>query len=243
LVGSFVSENLFDNNASTYHGDRYTPKTSGHVWSSGSGFECAEIAISARNDGYHGQSPKAFDVQYSTDGSTWHTVISYSSQTGWTSGETRTFEVPGASPASGASSGAGTALAQTVRVLAADPTSDVDNAGWVPSTGVDLWAMVDNPPDTDGSFIFTHTAGAACEIALGYAPVPGDLEGYEAQFQIVGDGTSGITIKLMQGASVIRTWTYDPAPSDWTTVITPLSAGEVASITDPTQLRYELTEV
>jgi hypothetical protein len=47
----------------------------------------------------------------------------------------------------------------------------------------------------------------------------------------------------MQGASVIRTWTYDPAPTDWTTVVTPLSAGEVASITDPTQLRYELTEV
>jgi hypothetical protein len=147
------------------------------------------------------------------------------------------------SPAAGSSTGAGSVVAHTLRVLAADPSEDLVNSGWSPSTGTDLYPMVTPPPDGDNTYIFCHSAGATCRVGLAYTPAPGDLDGYEAHFQLLGDGTSGITIKLMQGASVIRTWTYDPAPTDWTTVVTPLSAGEVASITDPTQLRYELTEV
>jgi hypothetical protein len=58
-----------------------------------------------------------------------------------------------------------------------------------------------------------------------------------------GDGTSGIQVSLMQGATVIATWTHDPAPVSWTTYSQTLSGAEADSITDYSALRFRFTEV
>lgn len=144
----------------------------------------------------------------------------------------------------GSVAGVATVIADSIRVVAADPNADVSNTNWIPKTGADLYPMVaETEPDAASSFIFTHEAGATATIALGYTPDPGDLDGYDAQFQFLGDGVSGLQIRLMQGATPIKTWTYDPAPTGWTLYLSSLTEGEAATITDPTNLRYELTEV
>lgn len=52
-----------------------------------------EVKIKIANqDATH--SPKAFDVQYSADGTNWITALSVTGQTGWALAETRTYAIP-----------------------------------------------------------------------------------------------------------------------------------------------------
>lgn len=56
---------------------------------------CRQVAIRARMDGgTFGQTPSAFNVEYSDDGVTWHTAWSVSGSTGWIGNEWRTFTQP-----------------------------------------------------------------------------------------------------------------------------------------------------
>lgn len=50
-------------------------------------------ALSARNDAYYQDSPKDWEFQGSNDNTSWTTLHSTTGQTGWTSGQTRTFSV------------------------------------------------------------------------------------------------------------------------------------------------------
>lgn len=73
----------------------------------GKGRDVREYSITARNDGYHGDSPKDWTLKYSFDGVTWVVADTVVGQPAWSSGETRTFTVD--TPATPGGGGGGAA--------------------------------------------------------------------------------------------------------------------------------------
>jgi hypothetical protein len=93
ITGTAAS--AFDNNASTtYHSEIGTmPTWLQYDFGSGQDKAIVEVVIQAHpsNPAY---SPTDFDVQFSSNGSSWTTSWSVTGSTGWAAGETRTFTKP-----------------------------------------------------------------------------------------------------------------------------------------------------
>lgn len=123
------------------------------------------------------------------------------------------------------------------------PSSDVSAGLWLPSSGTDLFAMIDETPASDADYIYTLNAGAVCTIALQTATDPAVSAGHVVRYRLRGDGTSGVEVALMQNTTVIATWTHDPAPASFTDYAQTLSGAQADAITDYSQLRLRFTEV
>jgi len=125
----------------------------------------------------------------------------------------------------------------------ARPSSDVSDGAWTPSSGVDLYGVLDEVVLSDADYITTNTTADACVVALGALSDPTSSAGHLLRYRLLGDGTSGITVELLQGSTTIATWTHDPAPATWTTYSQTLTGTQADSITDYTALRLRFTEV
>ena len=123
------------------------------------------------------------------------------------------------------------------------PSADVSTGAWGPTSGVSLYAMIDEADPSDADYIRTATPGDVCVVALEAATDPGVSTGHVVSYRIMGDGSSGLQVSLMQGGTPIASWTHDPAPADWTTYVQTLSSGEADAITDYAALRLRFTEV
>lgn len=120
------------------------------------------------------------------------------------------------------------------------PISDVSNSGWTPSSGSDLFAMIGEAVRNDATYISATAAGAICEVLLGTSS--GDpLSSINHLPRIVmSAGTGGIIVRLKQGATVIKAWTYASLAGTDTLYEPTLTSGEIDSITDYTNLRLEM---
>lgn len=123
------------------------------------------------------------------------------------------------------------------------PASDVSAGSWTASSGSDLFAMIDEASPSDADYIKTATAADVCTVALGSLSDPSASTGHQVSYRISGDGTSGMQVDLLQGTTVIATWTHDPAPASPTTYSQTLTGTEADAITDYTALRLRFTEV
>lgn len=117
------------------------------------------------------------------------------------------------------------------------PTSDVAAGAWQASSGTDLYAMIDESTPSGADYIFTQSASTA-QVALGSIPPP-IAGGHTVSYEIRGDGAAGLTVRLKMGATVIASWTHAPAPATDTRYDQSLTGGEIASITDYSNLRLE----
>lgn len=129
--------------------------------------------------------------------------------------------------------GAATVTIQTLR-----PVSDVSSGTWTPSTGVDLYAMVDEAVADDADYD-TTSASSSMTLALGVGTDPNSSSGHIVRYRIKGTGI--LTVTLMQGATIIATWTHSPAPSSFTTYEQTLAGAEADAITDYADLRLKFT--
>jgi len=123
------------------------------------------------------------------------------------------------------------------------PSADVVDGAWTPSTGADLYAVLDENPASDADYIQTNSAADSCTVALASVTDPTSSAGHKVSYRLQGDGTSGVLVELLQGATVIASWTHDPAPSGVTQFDQTLSGPEADSISDYTALRARFTEV
>lgn len=117
------------------------------------------------------------------------------------------------------------------------PISDISNTGWTPSSGSDLFAMIGETVRNDATYISATEVGAICEVLLGTSA--GDpLSSINHLPRIVmSAGTGGIILRLKQGATVIKEWTYASLAGTDTLYEPTLTSGEIDSITDYTDLR------
>ena len=120
------------------------------------------------------------------------------------------------------------------------PISDVSNSGWTPSSGSDLFPMIGETTRNDATYISAVEAGAWCEVLLGTST--GDpLSSISHLPRIVmSAGAGGIIIRLKQGATLIKEWTYSSLTGTDTLYEPTLTGGEIDSITDYTDLRLYL---
>jgi hypothetical protein len=88
------------------------------------------------------------------------------------------------------------------------------------------------------NYIYTVDAGT-CEINAGSVTNPVSVINNKVRHWIQADN-GAIKVSLMQGTTVIASWTYDPAPSIWTLMVQTLSAGEAGAITDHSSLTYKI---
>lgn len=130
-----------------------------------------------------------------------------------------------------------------IQIVAAQflrPISDISNSGWTPSSGSDLFPMIGETTRNDATYISAVEAGAWCEVLLGTST--GDpLSSINHLPRIVmSAGSGGIIIRLKQGATLIKEWTYSSLTGTDTLYEPTLTGGEIDSITDYTDLRLYL---
>ena len=119
----------------------------------------------------------------------------------------------------------------------ARPEGDVTAGNWLPSTGTDLFAMIDEATADSADYIETYTAGA-CEVALNNVDDPGTSSGQVVRYQAWSDTASGLTVHLKQGAAIIASWTHAALPASPTMYEQNLTAMECDAITDYGDLRF-----
>lgn len=140
--------------------------------------------------------------------------------------------------------GWGAAATQIVlSVQFARPATTVSAGSWTPTNAATLHEAIDETAASETDFISTVTAADACVVSISEVTDPASSSDHIVRYRLRGDGDSGITVELMEGASVIATWTHDPAPASYTTYEQTLSGGEADAITDYSALRLRFTEI
>lgn len=115
------------------------------------------------------------------------------------------------------------------------PDADISDGPWTPSTGADLYAVLDETTANDGDYIQTSTNGTA---EIGLQPV--DTPGAGAQtltYRASGTPDKALIVGLYQGATLVEQWTTDPVAAAVTEYVRTLTTG----ITDGSDLRVRVT--
>jgi hypothetical protein len=111
-------------------------------------------------------------------------------------------------------------------ITAVRPDADDSAGAWLPSTGSDLYAMVDEAVLDDGDYIYTDSA-STCRLSLGAMTDPGVNYAHRINYRIKGNGSVTITVRLGATSTTVATWTHNPAPSSLTTYTQTLASGDV----------------
>ena len=126
----------------------------------------------------------------------------------------------------------------TATVQYARPASDVSAGAWTPSTGVNLYATLDESAADDADYDST-TSASTFTVALGSLTDPAVSTGHILSYRIqVTAGT--LYVRILQGATTIATRTHSTSDaSALTTFDYTLTGAEADSITDYTDLRVQ----
>lgn len=135
-------------------------------------------------------------------------------------------------------------LQETVSGSSADPryarpASDVSAGAWTPSSGSDLYAMLDEETASDTDYIETTTA-STCEIALNSVTDPATSSGQVITIRAQSAYGNDLVATLKQGATTIATRTFTSLGASWADYTITLSSGECDAITDYADLSVTL---
>lgn len=121
----------------------------------------------------------------------------------------------------------------------ARPSADISAGAWLPSSGSDLYAMIDEVAPDSADYMYTDSP-SVCEIALGPVVDPGTSSGQAVRYQLWDDTAGAMEVRLLQGATVIATWAHATTPTTPQVFERFLTVLECDSITDYTDLRLEV---
>lgn len=110
------------------------------------------------------------------------------------------------------------------------PASDTSNTGWLPSTGSDLYAMLDEVVPDDADYIYSTAVGQICEMPLDTTSYPGTAS-QTLKFRGSSSTGNSVIVRLKNtGGATVRTVTQLLTATDTEYDIT-LTSGEIAAIT------------
>lgn len=135
--------------------------------------------------------------------------------------------------------GAGPVVVLPVIVQKLAPVSDVSAGSWTPSSGTDLYAMLDETAASDTDYI-AATSATTCTLALASGSDPASSTGHILRYRLP-PGSGTVSVALKQGTTTIASWgphTLTGAAQDFAQTLT---GGEADSITDYSALRVEFT--
>jgi hypothetical protein len=124
------------------------------------------------------------------------------------------------------------------------PDADISDGGWLNELGsaTDIYHSIDEAsPNASDYAISSTSTGDIYRFRL--SDPSGAIQEpfiFLAEFRKEGTATANLKIRLFQGATQIREWTYTDISSDLVRVREELSSLEFAAITDPTDLFVEL---
>lgn len=124
-------------------------------------------------------------------------------------------------------------ISSTPQILV--PIEDISTGAWTPSSGAELYPMLDEAVADHGDFIQANSAGE-CEVRL-TAPNPPTAGTYTIKYWARRGSSPDLILKVMEGATQIATWTDVSVPTTNTLFSRDLTTEEKALITDPTNLR------
>ena len=124
------------------------------------------------------------------------------------------------------------------------PIADTSNGAWTASSGSDRFAMIDESATNDADYI-TVSSASTCKTRLTTVSDPGVNTDHSVVVRAKGDGSSQLTIALVQGdptETAIASTTVTPTVSyaDYTLTVT---SGQAANITDYSLLYLKLTSL
>lgn len=121
----------------------------------------------------------------------------------------------------------------------ARPVGDISKGAWQPSSGTDLFPMLDDMAINNSDYI--SAAGAAtCELALAAVRDPGTSANQVVRYLAHAPAGGGLTVELRQGATLIAGWTHATLPATETIHEQALTTQQCDSITNYGDLRIKL---
>jgi len=118
------------------------------------------------------------------------------------------------------------------------PSTDVGLGEWLPSTGTDLYSMLDEETPNDADYIYVRSL-STCEVALSETSHPGSAI-QVLRYRASSSSGNGLTVTLRQGGTTIATWSHALTGTD-TLYSQTLTAPQIASITAGAGLSLQLT--
>lgn len=133
------------------------------------------------------------------------------------------------------------------------PDSTIINGGtWTTQAiGLDLHTAIDETPANDADFIqgpvTLLAATDTCEVGLGNVTDPavstGHVVSYRYEKSAANEQVVDLIVRLVQGTTVIATWTHLAIANGWTTASQTLTGLEANAINDYTDLRLRFSQV
>src|SRR5215217_3066631 len=125
------------------------------------------------------------------------------------------------------------------------PISDVTDGSWLNELGsnTNLFASIDETVASDTDYIISSALSSGvsdtCEVGLTALndPVSSSSHTVAYRYRAQGVGTMNLTVRLMQGASIIASWTHTSVSTTYAVATQTLSGAEANSITDYADLR------
>jgi hypothetical protein len=134
-----------------------------------------------------------------------------------------------------------TFLAATTTTYAR-PTTDITTGGWVASGAASLAAaLAEAYTSIDLSTLANITGAGTFEVKIGTLTDPGGATDTVVAYVLSGTGSASFQVDLVQGTSVIATFTETNVPTLPTYYEHSLTGAQVASITDRSDLRLRFT--
>ncbi len=134
-------------------------------------------------------------------------------------------------------------------VQMAFPSADISLGGWTPSAGgspTELWPMIDEETADDADFIQSvlTPSNDTCEVRLQALGDPAVSTGHVVRYRYSKSFAAGrvdLTVKLMDGATEIASFTHSDISTTDTQADQTLSAAQADSISDYGDLRLRFT--
>ena len=119
------------------------------------------------------------------------------------------------------------------------PVSDVAAGSWLPSSGSDLYAMVDETAYSDADYIYA-TSATTCTLALASGSDPNSSAGHILRYRLL-PGSVNVAVTLKQGTTTIASWGPHALTGVAQDFAQTLTGGQADAITDYSALRVEIT--
>lgn len=119
------------------------------------------------------------------------------------------------------------------------PVSDVSAGSWTPSSGTDLYAMLDETVASDTDYI-AATSATTCTLALASGSDPASSTGHILRYRLP-PGSGTVSVALKQGTTTIASWGPHSLTGSAQDFAQTLTGSEADSITDYSALRVEFT--
>lgn len=153
----------------------------------------------------------------------------------------------GQTPGAGSSTGAGAAAAIGQATAFLRPDADSVQGTWTnESAGTQLWSHIDEvvPDDSDYIRSAENPSSDTCRVTLS-DPSTGVATPVAVSYRYGrrGSGPINLTVTLKQGTTTIASWSHSAISATPVTARQTLSGGQLASITDYSDLRLEFTAI